>query len=180
MNMETFEKAKEKKKGPVGIVAYVVVCCIFIACWMTFSFLLERCEVIEFFFGRFIIERVYDEELEWMEGKSVEEIEERFGPTEAKDGDPVYFVWYDWYISIRSALHRKPEVHCNTIPLPSQIENSPFKMQGWRSTYYIANFVFSVIVCGFLGVIWLIVNLIRRERKRRRDVRNICPGNCQE
>ena len=152
---------KPKRKVSIRIIVCIAVCSILVISWMFLSF----CLLYDFSAGSFI-SLMYHEELEWMEGKSEEEIEARFGPADKhpSKGATVYYVWKSWIIGVKGT---RQGVHFDASYGPSLNFEHPFKMQDLAIKYCICNFVGSVLIFfGGGAVILLICEGIKHRRER--------------
>ena len=171
--METFKEPR-KRKLRIGIIVYVAICSLLVICWMTFMWVLEKSDFLVYNLGGQVIKLVYKDELEWMAGKSAEEIEARFGPMDILHKHPdispnensrrCYYVWWDWIIE--PSKNEGAKVRFDYSYYPSLDIEHPFRIQDWEIKYYILNFVGAVFISfGAGAVVFLICRGIKRHGK---------------
>lgn len=143
----------------------VVLCFLFVIGLMfkdlTMFFYSNRCALF-----------VYSEDLAWMKGKTVDEIEEKYGPADiTQHGWKMYYLSDYWAIDIDTPVP-KPTLKTDDAPysvLPGA--NRAFAIDGaWAYVLSVAVCFGVFIVCvGPIVTIFLLVWWIRRRIKRRRD-----------
>ncbi|MBO5221852.1 MAG: hypothetical protein J6C26_06040 [Clostridia bacterium] len=142
------------------IVFSVLLCCVIVFGWMLFIHFLIDTDILLQNFGGRIASIVYRDEIRWMKGKTIDEIEARFGPIESLvHGYPVFWKWYIYVPAngdVRVDYASRIDEYAD-IERPFKIDTRDFEMN-----VYIVNFVGSTILvlCSSF-VLWL----LRKKRK---------------